>query len=125
MCVRRCFCVHLVLKKCTFGFGDYTIFIIFLPLHLHNSLTKNHTTMGIIISLLLGALAGFLAGKIMRGGGFGLLLNIIIGVVGGFIGGFIMNLLGVNAGGGMVIQLLVAVLGAVVLLWVISLFKKK
>lgn len=81
--------------------------------------------MGIIISLLLGALAGFLAGKIMRGGGFGLLWNIIIGIAGGFIGGGIMQLLGINTGGGLVFQLLVAVLGAVVLLWVISLFKKK
>jgi len=81
--------------------------------------------MGIIISLLLGALAGFLAGKLMRGGGFGLLGNILIGLLGGFIGGLIMHLLGINAGGGMVAQLAVAVLGAVVLLWIISLFKKK
>ncbi len=80
--------------------------------------------MGIIISLLLGALAGFLAGKIMRGGGFGLLWNIIIGVAGGFIGGFIMHLLKINTGGGMVAQLLVAVLGAVVLLWIIGKLRK-
>lgn len=80
--------------------------------------------MGIIISLLLGALAGFLAGKIMRGDGFGLLWNIIIGVAGGFIGGFIMHLLKINTGGGMVAQLLVAVLGAVVLLWIIGKLRK-
>lgn len=77
-----------------------------------------------ILYLLLGALAGFLAGKIMRGGGFGLLVNIIIGIVGGFIGGWLMSLVGISKGG-LIWELIVAVLGAVVLLFVISLFKKK
>lgn len=77
-----------------------------------------------ILYLLLGALAGFIAGKIMRGGGFGLLVNIIIGIVGGFIGGWLMSLAGISKGG-LIWELLVAVLGAVVLLFVISLFKKK
>ena len=80
---------------------------------------------GIIISLILGAVAGWLAGNIMRGGGFGLLWNIIIGVIGGFIGSFVMNLLHVNTGGGIVWQVIVGVIGACLLLWIISLFKKK
>ncbi|MBO4503226.1 MAG: GlsB/YeaQ/YmgE family stress response membrane protein [Bacteroidales bacterium] len=81
--------------------------------------------MGIIVSLVLGAVIGWLAGNIMRGGGFGLLWNIIIGVIGSFIGSFVMNLLHVNTGGGIVWQIIVGVIGACLLLWVISLLKKK
>lgn len=77
-----------------------------------------------ILFILIGALAGFLAGKIMRGGGFGFLVNLIVGIVGGFIGGWLMSLVGFSKGG-LIWELLVAVIGAVVLLWVISLFKKK
>lgn len=80
---------------------------------------------GIIVSLVLGAVIGWLAGNIMRGGGFGLLWNIIIGVIGSFIGSFVMNLLHVNTGGGIVWQIIVGVIGACLLLWVISLLKKK
>lgn len=78
----------------------------------------------IILYLLFGALAGWLAGQIMRGGGFGLLWNIIIGIIGGFIGGWLMSLLNIQKGG-WVWELIVAVIGAIVLLFVVSLFKKK
>lgn len=74
--------------------------------------------------MLLGAVAGWLAGNLMRGGGFGLLWNIIIGIIGGFIGGWLMSLLGIQKAG-LLWELIVAVIGAVVLLFVISLFKKK
>jgi uncharacterized membrane protein YeaQ/YmgE (transglycosylase-associated protein family) len=77
-----------------------------------------------ILYLLFGALAGFIAGKIMRGGGFGIIVNIIVGIVGGFIGGWLMSLAGISKGG-IIWELIVAVLGAIVLLFVISLFKKK
>lgn len=77
-----------------------------------------------ILYLLLGAVAGWLAGNLMRGGGFGLLWNIIIGIIGGFIGGWLMSLLGIQKAG-LLWELIVAVIGAVVLLFVISLFKKK
>ncbi|MBQ7550412.1 MAG: GlsB/YeaQ/YmgE family stress response membrane protein [Bacteroidales bacterium] len=77
-----------------------------------------------ILYLLFGALAGFIAGKIMRGGGFGIIVNIIVGIVGGFIGGWLMSLAGISKGG-LIWELIVAVLGAIVLLFVISLFKKK
>ena len=80
---------------------------------------------GIIISLLLGAVIGWLAGNIMRGGGLGLIWNIIIGIIGSFIGSFVMNLLHINTGGGIVWQISVGVIGACLLLWVISLIKKK
>ncbi len=80
--------------------------------------------MNIILYLLLGAVAGWLAGQIMRGGGFGLLWNIIIGIIGGFIGGWLMSLLNIQKAG-LLWELIVAVIGAIVLLFVISLFKKK
>ena len=67
---------------------------------------------------------GWLAGQIMRGGGFGLLWNIIIGIIGGFIGGWLMSLLNIQKAG-ILWELIVAVIGAVVLLFVVSLFKKK
>ncbi|MBO4489096.1 MAG: GlsB/YeaQ/YmgE family stress response membrane protein [Bacteroidales bacterium] len=80
--------------------------------------------MSIVLYLLLGAVAGWLAGVLMKGGGFGLLWNIIIGIVGGFLGGWLMSLVGIQKGG-LLWELIVAVIGAVVLLFVISLFKKK
>lgn len=74
--------------------------------------------------MLLGAVAGWLAGNLMRGGGFGLLWNIIIGIIGGFIGGWLMSLIGIQKAG-LLWELIVAVIGAVVLLFVVSLIKKK
>lgn len=85
----------------------------------------------ILIMLAIGAVAGWLAGNIMRGGGFGLIGNIIVGVVGSIIGRFIGEMLG--AGGGNVLTipgppivgvLIWATLGAVVLLLIIGLIRK-
>lgn len=78
----------------------------------------------IILYLLFGAVAGWLAGQIMRGGGFGLIWNIIIGIIGGFIGGWLMSLLNIQKAG-LLWELIVAVIGAIVLLFVVSLFRKK
>ena len=76
--------------------------------------------MEIIIFLLIGAVAGWLAGKIMKGGGFGLLVNIIVGIVGGFLGGWLMGLVGIVKGG-LIWQIIVSVIGACLLLFIISL----
>lgn len=76
-----------------------------------------------IFFILFGALAGFIAGKIMRGGGFGFLVNILVGIAGSCIGGWLMSLLEIQKAG-LLWELLVAVIGAIVLLWVISLIKK-
>ena len=77
----------------------------------------------IIFWLIFGAIAGWLAGKIMRGGGFGLLGNIVVGVVGAMIGGTLFRLIGlppVSSVG----SLISAVVGACVLLYLVSLAKK-
>ena len=79
--------------------------------------------MGIILSLLLGCLAGFCAGKLMKGGGYGLIMNCVLGLFGGVRGGWLFDLLGISWGG-LLGQLGTAIIGAVVILWVASLIKK-
>ena len=79
--------------------------------------------MGLILSLLIGALAGFLGSKIFSGAGKGLLLNLIIGIVGSMLGSCLFSLVGIG-GNGLVWQLVCATVGAIVLLWIISLIKK-
>lgn len=80
--------------------------------------------MGIILWLIIGGLAGWIAGKIMRGGGFGILGNIIVGIVGAVLGGAIFSLLGIGSNN-IIGSLVVAVIGSVVLLWLVSLIKGK
>ena len=79
---------------------------------------------GIIVSILIGALAGFIAGKIM-GKGMGLLLSIIVGLIGGALGSWIFSLLGLSASPTFWGQLLVGIVGAVLLLFILSLFRRK
>ena len=80
--------------------------------------------MELIYFLLLGAAAGWLAGQFMKGRGFGLLGNIVVGIVGAFIGGWLLGAVGVPIGGGLIGSLVTATLGAVVLLFLVSLIKK-
>src|SRR6516164_9441835 len=79
---------------------------------------------GIILWLIIGAVAGWLAGKIVEGAGFGLIVDIIVGVVGAFIGGWLAGVLGIDIGGGLIGSLIVAVVGAVILLIVLRLIKR-
>jgi len=80
--------------------------------------------LGIIWSIIVGILAGAIAGWIMRGSGFGIILNLIVGLVGSVLGGWIYGLLGFHTDSILGI-LLMSVIGAVVLLWIVSLFRKK
>ena len=80
--------------------------------------------MGMLISILIGALAGIIAGKIMNYG-LGLIWAIIVGVVGGFLGSWIFSIIGLPASDSFWGQLLVGIVGAVVLLWAVSKIKKK
>ena len=77
----------------------------------------------LLIILAIGAVAGWLAGVIMKGGGYGLLGDIVIGIIGAFIGGFLFGLLGISVGG-LVGQIITATVGAIVLIFVLRMFKK-
>ena len=79
--------------------------------------------MGIILFLVIGGVAGWLAGLIMKGRGFGVVGNIFVGIIGGFLGGFLFGLLGI-AGGGLVGSLVTALVGAIVLLFIVGKIKK-
>jgi len=78
----------------------------------------------IIVFLLVGAVAGWLAGQLMKGAGFGLLGNIIVGIVGAFIAGLIFPAIGLTMGGGIVAAIISATIGAVILLLIIGLVKR-
>jgi uncharacterized membrane protein YeaQ/YmgE (transglycosylase-associated protein family) len=81
------------------------------------------TTENLIIFLLIGLVAGWLAGKIMKGGGFGLVGDLVVGVIGAFLGGWVFGLLGVAAWG-ILGTLIEALVGALLLLYVVRLIKK-
>ena len=78
----------------------------------------------ILIILLVGAIAGWLAGLIVRGMGFGLLGNIVVGIVGAFIAAWLLPRIGIVIGGGIVASIINATIGAVVLLVIIGLIKR-
>jgi uncharacterized membrane protein YeaQ/YmgE (transglycosylase-associated protein family) len=78
----------------------------------------------LLIFLVVGAIAGWLAGLIVKGGGFGLIGNIVVGVVGAFIAGLIFPAIGLAFGGGILAAILHATIGAVILLVVIRLVKR-
>jgi len=74
--------------------------------------------------ILIGLTAGWLAGQLMKGGGFGLVGDILVGVVGALLGGFLFSMLGLSAGGGLIGSLIVATIGACVLLFLLRLIKR-
>ncbi len=82
------------------------------------------TIESIIIFLIVGAVAGWLAGQIVKGHGFGLVGNIVVGSVGAFLAGFLLPMLGFAIGGGIVAAIINALIGAVILLVLIGLFKR-
>ena len=79
--------------------------------------------MNLLIFLLNGALAGWLAGLVMKGRGLGVLGNIIVGVIGAFLGGWLLPMLGVSFGGNIGL-FITAFIGAVVLLAIVGLIKR-
>ena len=80
--------------------------------------------MSLVYFLIIGAIAGWLAGQIMKGSGFGAVGNIVVGVVGAPIGGFLFRLLGFLPMG-LIAQLISATVGAVILLWLVGYLTKK
>jgi uncharacterized membrane protein YeaQ/YmgE (transglycosylase-associated protein family) len=89
--------------------------------------SEEETHMGIeslIVFLLVGAIAGWLAGLLVKGYGFGLLGNILVGIVGAFIAGWLFPTLGISLGSGIVAAILHAMIGAVILLLIIRLVRR-
>ena len=82
------------------------------------------TLVDIIIWLIIGGIAGWLAGLIVEGFGFGLVGNIVIGIIGAVIAGWLLPQIGLVIGGGFIAAIINAVIGAVILLLVIGLIKK-
>ena len=78
----------------------------------------------LVVFLLIGAIAGWLAGQIMHGFGFGLVGNIVVGILGAFLAGWLLPTVGVSIASGIVGAILHATIGAVVLLAVIGLLKR-
>jgi uncharacterized membrane protein YeaQ/YmgE (transglycosylase-associated protein family) len=79
--------------------------------------------MGLLAWVVVGLIAGWLAGQVMRGGGYGVLVDIILGLVGGIVGGWVFGLLGIWPGGGMIGSIVVAFVGAVILVGIARLLK--
>jgi uncharacterized membrane protein YeaQ/YmgE (transglycosylase-associated protein family) len=78
----------------------------------------------LLLILLIGAVAGWLAGQIIQGTGFGLLMDIVIGIVGAFIGDWLLPQLGIHLGVGIVPAIIGATIGALVLLVIVRLVKR-
>ena len=80
--------------------------------------------MNVLWVLLVGVIAGWLAGVLVKGGGFGLIGDLVVGIIGALIGGLLFSGLAGAAGGGLLGSILVATLGAVILLVVLRVLKR-
>lgn len=83
------------------------------------------TGVGLIGYIIIGGLAGWIGSKIVKGGGSGILLDIVIGVVGALLGGFILSFFVNTAGGGLIFTFLTALLGSVILLWLVGMARRR
>jgi uncharacterized membrane protein YeaQ/YmgE (transglycosylase-associated protein family) len=80
--------------------------------------------MSLLMEIILGGIAGWLAGKVMKGDGYGILIDIILGLVGGWLGGHILSWIGIYTFG-KIGYLITAFIGAVILVWIVRLIKGK
>jgi uncharacterized membrane protein YeaQ/YmgE (transglycosylase-associated protein family) len=83
------------------------------------------TSVGWIGYIIIGAIAGWIAGKVVKGAGSGILMNIVIGIIGALIGGFLLSFWFDTAEGGWWFTLFTAILGSVLLLWIVGLVRRK
>jgi uncharacterized membrane protein YeaQ/YmgE (transglycosylase-associated protein family) len=81
-------------------------------------------SMGILTWIIVGLIAGWLAGKVMKGGGYGILVDIILGILGGILGGWLFGLLGIWPGRGLIGSIIVAFIGAVILVAITRAIKR-
>jgi uncharacterized membrane protein YeaQ/YmgE (transglycosylase-associated protein family) len=83
------------------------------------------TAVGWLAYIIIGGIAGWLAGKLVKGAGQGILIDILVGVIGGFLGGFLLEKLGVNVlAGRKWFTFFTALIGAVILLWIVGLIRR-
>jgi uncharacterized membrane protein YeaQ/YmgE (transglycosylase-associated protein family) len=87
-------------------------------------LCNSEENMYLLWWIIVGLIAGWATGKIMKGGGYGTLMDIVIGIAGAIIGGFVMRLAGFSSQGGLIYTILVAILGGVILTWIVRQLKK-
>ncbi|GAA3573049.1 GlsB/YeaQ/YmgE family stress response membrane protein [Snuella lapsa] len=80
--------------------------------------------MSLLYALLIGAIAGWLAGKLMKDGGFGVLFNIVLGIIGGIVGSWAFKTLGVSLSGGVIGDIITGAIGAIIILFIAGLLKK-
>lgn len=80
--------------------------------------------MGLLWFLLVGLIAGWLAGMLVKGGGFGVVGDMVVGVLGALLGGVLFTKLGVSSGGGMIGSIIVATIGAIILIFILRLIKR-
>jgi uncharacterized membrane protein YeaQ/YmgE (transglycosylase-associated protein family) len=80
--------------------------------------------MGILAWIVVGLIAGWLTGQVMKGGGYGVIVDIILGILGGLLGGWIFGALGIWHGGGMIGSIIVAFIGAVILVAITRVLKR-
>ncbi|MBI3478550.1 MAG: GlsB/YeaQ/YmgE family stress response membrane protein [Acidobacteria bacterium] len=80
--------------------------------------------MGLIIWIVVGLIAGWAAGKIMKGSGYGVLGDIVLGILGGIVGGWVLGVLGLYSGGGLIPSIITAIIGAVLLVALVRMIKK-
>jgi uncharacterized membrane protein YeaQ/YmgE (transglycosylase-associated protein family) len=81
-------------------------------------------THSLIIWLVVGAVAGWLAGTLVKGGGFGLIGDIVVGIIGAFIGGWLAGVMHVHVGTGIIAEIIVATVGAAVLILILRLVRR-
>ena len=74
--------------------------------------------------IIIGLVAGWLAGVVMKGGGYGVVGDIVVGIIGALVGGWLFSKMGVSAGGGLVGAIIVAFIGAVILIFLLRLIKR-
>jgi uncharacterized membrane protein YeaQ/YmgE (transglycosylase-associated protein family) len=80
--------------------------------------------MNLLWFLIVGLIAGWLAGVLVKGGGYGVLGDIVVGIIGAFIGGYLFSSFGATMGGGLIGSIIVATIGAVILIFIVRLIKR-
>ena len=85
---------------------------------------RKEITVPLLYWIIVGLIAGWLAGQVMKGGGYGVVIDIVLGILGGIVGGWVFGMLGIWPGGGVIGSIIVAFIGAVILVWISRLLKK-